>query len=547
MHNCSKNIKKLVTHSVAAACLFFALSAVPAQAFTVHAGAIDINDPGFTPDFQNVDRQWGLSKARFIDAWNKITGSNSVVVAIIDTGIDETHEDLARANFAPGYDFISNSAIAKGVDSDDNGHGTLVAGVLGAVTNNGIGIAGTNWQVTLMPIKALDGSGIGTSENVAKAIVWAVDHGATIINLSLGGVGFGQDLGLASAITYAFQHNVVIVAAAGNDTAPNGGDLDQDPVFPICDDNGKNMVIGVAAVDALDQKPSFSNYGKNCVDVSAPGKRILSTISRDPITRAKSPNSYAYASGTSLAAPFVSGQAALLKALFPSATNRQIRDRIISTTEPIDFANTTLCNGPCAGKIGTGRINVVNSISSPILPDVIAEGDLVQIIETNEIFVISGGKRLHVSSFVQQQRYGSSAPRQMYASQVSSFPEGQYAQPADGTLVKKAGASAVYFMQNGIRMPVSYDIFVQRAFSFDRVFTLADAELDSWLIGKFLPPSDGALVRSRTNRTVYWVVGGVLHPITAAFYVNRGLSVFPIVYFNDGDIKQFPKGEAYIR
>ncbi len=545
MYNYKRNLKKLIIYSTTL--LALACSAVPVQAFSVHAGAIDVNDPGFTSDSLNIDRQWGLSKAKFIDAWNKTTGSSSVVVAVIDTGIDETHEDLSRTTFIPGFDFITSTVLTPGTDSDDNGHGTLVAGILGAVANNGIGIVGTNWQVALMPLKALDSNGSGTSENVAKAIVWATDHGAFIINLSLGGVGFGQDVGLAKAITYAFQHNVVIVAAAGNDSAPNGGNLDQDPVFPICDDNGQNMVIGVAAVDALDQKPSFSNYGKNCVDVSAPGKRILSTISRDPITRAKSPNSYAYASGTSLAAPFVSGQAALLKALFPNATNRQIRDRIISTTDPIDAPNISLCNGPCAGKIGTGRINVASSLSSTILPEIIAEGDLVQVIETGEIFVISGGKRLHVSSFVQQQRYGNSAPRQVYTWQVLSFPEGQYAQPADGTLVKKASGSTVYFMQNGIKMPVSYDVFVQRKFTFDRVFTLGDVEMDAWLTGKFLPPSDGALARSRTNRTVYWVVGGVLHPITAAFYANRGLSVFPIVYFNDGDIKQFPKGEAYVR
>lgn len=544
-----RHYKKILTQYVAccAAVISVLFFAVPAQAFSVHGSALDVNDPGFTPDFQNVDRQWSLSKAKFIDAWNKTTGSNAVVVAIIDTGIDETHEDLRQATFVPGYNFITNAPIDVGTNSDDNGHGTLVAGILGAVSNNGIGIVGTNWRVSMMPVKALESSGSGASENVAKALMWATDHGANIINLSLGGVGFGQDLGLANAITYAFRHNVVIVAAAGNDTAPSGGNIDQEPVFPICDDNGQNMVIGVAATDAIDQKPAFSNYGKTCVDVSAPGKRILSTISLDPITRAKSPNSYAYASGTSLAAPLVSGQAALLKAAYPDATNAQIRDRIISTADPIDGLNTTQCSGPCAGKLGRGRINVAASLSTPILPEVITEGDLVQIVETDEIVVISGGKKLHVSSFVQQQRYGNALPKRVYVSQVAAFPEGQYAQPVDGTLVKKAGSPVVYYMQNGIKMPVTYEVFLQRKFGFDRVFTLSDAELDSWLTGRFLPPSDGALVRSRTNHTVYWVVGGVLHPITATFYSNRGLKVFPIAYFSDGDIKQFPKGEAYLR
>jgi subtilisin family serine protease len=297
-----------------------------ASAFAVTDALVAI-DPGYTDNSQNIDRQWALPRARFIDAWNKTTGNSSVVVAFVDTGVDQAHEDFQSSTFTAGYDFVSNKQIEPGSDSDDNGHGTLVAGVLGATTNNGVGVSGTNWHITLMPLKALDASGNGTSENVAKAIMWAADHGATIINLSLGGVGFGQDATLSSAISYAFKHNLVIVAAAGNDTAPNGGDLDKDPVFPICDDNAQNMVIGVTAIDVNDQKPSFANYGKSCVDVSAPGKRILSTIGRDPVTRAKAPNSYAYASGTSLAAPYVSGQAALLKAMYPTATNAQIRDR----------------------------------------------------------------------------------------------------------------------------------------------------------------------------------------------------------------------------
>ena len=158
----------------------------------------------------------------------------------------------------------------------------MVTGVLGATANNGLGVVGTNWQISIMPVKALDSIGQGDAATLAQAIVWAADNGAQFINLSVGGVGFGHDTTLANAVSYAFNKNVVIVAAAGNDLKVTGESLDQNPVFPICDDNNYNMVIGVAATDQNDQKADFSNYGHNCIDVSAPGKRILSTISIDP-------------------------------------------------------------------------------------------------------------------------------------------------------------------------------------------------------------------------------------------------------------------------
>ncbi|MBP9686214.1 MAG: S8 family serine peptidase [Candidatus Doudnabacteria bacterium] len=525
--------------------LLLSVASAP-QVFASISVALDATDPGFTSNPQNVDRQWALSKARFIDAWNKTTGSRSVVVAVVDTGVDQTHEDLKDGSFVPGYDFITNQNIAVGSDSDDNGHGTLIAGVLAATANNSVGVAGTNWQLTLMPIKALDATGNGSAEQVTKAIMWAADHGAHIINLSLGGVGFGQDTALANAVTYAFRRNIVLVSAAGNDAAAVGKDLDAEPVFPICDDNGENMIIGVAAIDVNDQKPGFSNYGKSCVDVSAPGKRILSTISRDPVTGAKTAHSYAYASGTSLATPFVSGQAALLRALYPDATNKQIRDRIIASTDPIDSLNLTQCNGVCTSKLGSGRINVVASIATQIIPEGVAEGDVVEVAETGMLYLISGGRRLPLSSFVRQQRFSTVIPRKVNLSLVQTYPEGQYAPPVDGTILKKASDPTVYWVSNGLKMPILYPVFQSRGLRFDRVVTLSESEVDSLLTGKLLAPTDGALVRSTTSRTVYWVVGGVLHPISASFYRSRGLQIFPLIYYSETDVRGFPKGEAYL-
>lgn len=513
----------------------------------IEAGIIT-NDPGFSSDPQNIDKQWGLVKAGFTEAWQKTTGSKSNIVAVIDTGIDATHEDLKTASYVPGFDFVNKQAIPLGVNSDDNGHGTLVAGILGATINNGIGIAGTNWQITLMPIKALDSQGKGDASTLAQAIVWATDNGAQFINLSVGGIGFGHDTTLANAIIYAFNKNVLVVAAAGNDVAVAGGNLDENPVFPICDDNNYNMVIGVAATDQNDNKPDFSNYGKNCVDVTAPGKRILSTINFDPLTKKFAPNSYAYGSGTSLAVPFVVGQAALIKALYPLATNIQIRDRIISTADPIDDINLIQCGGgSCRGFLGAGRINTLKSLQTAISQP-FAEGDLIKVADLNgAIYQISGGQKRLVSPFVFNQRFSGTVLKTAILNQLAGFPEGAYITPREGTLVKFNQSPTVYIIFNGQKLPVTYGVFLQNNFSFSNVNTLSYEELSSWVTGNFLPPREGTLVKGQKDKTVYWVVGQALHPINYAFFISRGLNLFPIMIIPDKDISAYPRGEAYIR
>ncbi len=509
--------------------------------------SISTNDPGFTLNPLDIDRQWGLVKAGFPEAWKRTYGSQSVVIALIDTGVDQTHEDLKGSTFTPGFDVLANNNLPIGSNSDDNGHGTLIAGVIAATPNNNIGIAGTNWNVTLMPVKALDKAGSGNSADVSQGIVWAVDHGAKIVNLSLGGVGFEHDTTLANAITYAYRHNVLVVAAAGNDVAVTGGNLDNDPVFPICNDNGENMVLGVAATDQFDLKAAFSNFGKACIDVSAPGKRILSTINHDPLTGAPSSNAYAYASGTSLAAPFVSGQAALLWALNPEATNKQIRDRIISSTDFIDNLNLSQCgSASCRGLVGTGRINVSKSLDQQIEKISLLEGDVVRVEETGLLYVINGGKKQLISAFVQNQRFSNIVPKSVRSSEIAKFPDGPYAEPLDGTLVKDPSSNTVYYIQQGLKLPLTYTIFQLRGFQFSQVHSLSFAEVNSWLTGSFLTPPEGMLVRTSKNRTVFWVVSGALHPINNSFFLKKGLSIFPVVYIQDSDIKSLPKGEAYI-
>lgn len=513
------------------------------------AGAISVtqlpNDPGFSTNPLNIDRQWGLYKSGIVDAWDKTKGSYGVKVAVLDTGIDETHEDLIGGNYTSGYNVITGQTIPYGSNSDDNSHGTLVSGVIAAIANNGLGIAGALWNATLMPIKALNSAGSGSSSDIAEGIVWAADNHADVINMSLGGLGFAHDTTLADAITYAYNKNVVIVAAAGNDVAVTGGNLDVSPVFPVCDDNGKNMVVGVTATDVNDLKPDFANFGKACIDVSAPGKRILSTTNHDPATGLPAPDSYAYASGTSLAVPFVSAQAALLRSLYPNASNQQIRDRIISTADPIDNLNLSQCAGhSCAGLLGGGRINVAKSLEQQF--PTINDGDVVQIRDTDTWYLINGGKKQLISPFVRNQRFSGVTPKLASLGELDNFPEGSFAEPLDGTLIKIANEPTVYYMSKGLRLPVTYQVFLMRGFSFNNIFTLSNTEVNSWVLGSFLAPPEGTLVRTGNNPTVYWVVSGVLHPINYNFWVNRGLNIFPVIYVSGGDLNGFSKGDPYI-
>ncbi len=518
------------------------------QDFQVKTSSVYINDPGFTVDYQNIDKQWGLVKAGFVEAWSQTVGSGSTTVAIIDTGVDTTHEDLQNVQLVDGYNFLTNTPITGRFNSDDNGHGTLVAGVLGAGANNGIGIAGTNWQISIMPLKVLDKTGKGDASAVSQAIIWAVDHGAKIINLSFGGIGFDHDVTLSNAISYAFAKNTLIVAAGGNDVAKSGGNLDQNPVFPICDDNGLNMVIGVGATDQNDLKADFSNYGKGCVDVMAPGKRILSTINFDPVTNKSAPNSYAYASGTSLAVPFVAGEAALIWALKPNLTAIQVRDRIIRSAENIDTINLSQCGGfSCEGLLGAGRINVKKALEAQTDSPVFSEGDLVESFTGGLVYQIIGGQKRPVSAFVRTQRFAGIGVKAATDVELSAYPEGSYAAPLDGTLVKNLQDGTVYTIDKGLKLPVTYLVFKQRGFSFQNVNVVSYPELNSWVSGNFLPPIEGTLVKAAKKKTIFWVVGQTLHPINFQFYKDRGLNIFPVLTVPDADLAGFPKGEAFIR
>jgi subtilisin family serine protease len=270
-----------------------------------------------TPDDPGIMYQWGLGSVAAYGAWDIDLGSHEVVVAVLDTGIDWTHPDIAPNIWSNddgyhGYNFIDDNWYpmddnVNGYDDNDEWvantytyHGTHVAGIVGAATNNGVGMAGLA-QVRLMAVKVMNDSGEGTDASVASGIRWATDNGAKVIVMSLGVEGIS--LPLQNAVNYASSRGVVLSAAAGNSGTSV---LTYPAAFP--------SVIAVGAIDESDRRASFSNFGEN-LDLMAPGVMIYSAMGG---------GSYQYLSGTSAAAPHVAGIAALMLSVNPALTPEEV-------------------------------------------------------------------------------------------------------------------------------------------------------------------------------------------------------------------------------
>ena len=298
------------------------------------------NDPLF-------EKLWGLSNVGQKDpagqtgvagvdinvekAWDIQTGSADTVVAVIDTGIDFNHPDLksnmwrneAEANGTAGVDDDNNGVVDdiygynavdnSGNPMDDQGHGSHCAGTIGAKGNDGVGVAGVNWDVQLMAVKFLDKNGSGTLENAIKAIDYATRMGAKIMSNSWGGGGFSQTL--FDSIKRTQEAGAVFIAAAGND----GSNNDSRPAYPASYDISN--IISVAAINNKGAKAEFSNYGKRSVHIGAPGVNILSTTG----------GKYSSFSGTSMATPHVAGVVALLWSNETQMNAAEIKNRILTT------------------------------------------------------------------------------------------------------------------------------------------------------------------------------------------------------------------------
>lgn len=270
------------------------------------------------------------------EAWAISTGSPNVIVAVVDTGVDYNHPDLA-ANMIGGYNAITGTTNPM----DDNGHGTHCAGTIGAVGNNGIGIAGVNWNGKIMPLKFMGSSGTGMTSDAIKAF-WGYARGARIFSNSWG--RYGTDSALRDAIN--LYPDALFVCASGNgDDYGNPYNTDSYPHSPSSLSNAN--ILSMTATDRNDNLASWANYGATTVDVAAPGVSIYSTIPG---------NSYGYKSGTSMATPHVAGVAALLKAVNPTSTVAQVKADIMDGVE-----QKSGLSGKC---VTGGRVNAYASLVS---------------------------------------------------------------------------------------------------------------------------------------------------------------------------------------
>jgi len=300
------------------------------------SGQVDFAEPNYlanailTPNDPSFSSQWGMTKILAPGAWDNTLGLNTVKIAILDTGIDNNHEDLAAK-------IVATNNFTSSTTSDDlYGHGTHVAGIAAAISNNAKGVAGVGFNCALMSGKVLKDDGYGTYDWIASGLCWAADSGAKVINMSLGGGGASTTL--ENAVNYAWGKGSVVVAAAGNSNTTAAS-------YPAYYTN----CIAVGATDNADNRASFSNYG-SWVDVAAPGVGIYSTLPNH--SNSIGALNYGSLNGTSMACPHVAGLAALVFASRPGATNASVRARIEQTCDPLS-----------GGWVAKGRVNAYRAVT----------------------------------------------------------------------------------------------------------------------------------------------------------------------------------------
>jgi serine protease len=307
------------------------------------------------PDDPSFSSQWAFDATGALAGWGLYPGAYGATggapLAVVDTGVSAAHPDLTgRVRTDLGASCLNLTPCVSGPATDDHGHGTHVAGIAGAATNNGVGVAGVAYSSPIIPVKVLDSTGSGYDSDVADGIIWAAQQGARVINLSLGGTYSQTD---CNAVSVAESMGGLVVAAAGNSSSSA-------PTAPAACPGA----VGVAATDELDLPASFSNFGSPDVFVSAPGVDIYSTW----------PGTYAWEDGTSMASPFVAGIAALRFGEHPESTPADVRRVLAASSDKVGGAlygsdpyNT--CDG-CGwnSSYGYGRVNVATALAIPTPP-----------------------------------------------------------------------------------------------------------------------------------------------------------------------------------
>jgi thermitase len=316
------------------------LARLQADPAVVYAEPNAIATTDATPNDPGYPNQWGLAQIQAPQSWDIQSGSVGVVIAIVDTGIDSQHPELSSKS-VQGWNFDASSpSYNTAATADDNGHGTHVAGIAAAATNNSLGVAGTCPNCLLMPVKVLGANSNGTYDAVASGIIYAADRGARIINLSLSGPIFSQ--ALQDAVNYAASRGALLIAAAGNNSTNAA-------MYPAALPN----VMAVAATNSDDLRAGFSNFN-SYISVAAPGVGIYST-SWSPTNG----STYISMNGTSMSTPFVAGLAGLLAAQDGNRTSAVLRGLIETSADDLDLPGWDQ-------DTGYGRINALRALSGRI-------------------------------------------------------------------------------------------------------------------------------------------------------------------------------------
>ncbi|MFC2037100.1 S8 family serine peptidase [Chloroflexota bacterium] len=368
------------------------------------------NDPGF-------NRQWAHTLINSVDAWDITTGSPSLIIASLDSGIDENHPDL-QAKIVPGYDFVDQDANPH----DLHGHGTHVAGVAAASTHNGIGIAGVDWQARIMPVRVLDAEGGGWASDIADGIQWAFRNGARVLSLSLGGSLNSQTM--QDAVNAAHTAGSLVVAAMGN--CRTYDPIDCPSVNPIMYPAGYDKVMAVAATGPTDLYAPYSQYGPHC-DIAAPGgdmgflhdsDGVYSTMPTYPVymtTVYGYYTDYDYAHGTSQAAPYVAGLAALVWAADPALSADQVQNVIKSTAKDLGAPGWD-------PDYGHGRIDALAALQEVAIP---GTPTLLPIQNSggNDTYLVDWNDVSNADSYTLQEdnHFDFSSPTVRYAGPESQF------------------------------------------------------------------------------------------------------------------------------
>ena len=545
------------------------------------------NDPSYST------HQAYIPQIHVNDAWNETAGSQSVTVAVLDTGVDLDHPDLSGniwnnsdeitgngidddkngyIDDRNGYDFVNNNASPN--PKVDNGsfneagmhHGTVVAGLIGAVGNNAVGITGVNWDTSIMAVRVLNSDGQGEIFNIAQGIRYATDNGADVINMSLS--GFAESQGLNDAIDYAYSKGSVVIAAAGNAAiGAFGENIDIVQTYPACSDNGENQVIAVAALDSNDKKAAFSDYGTKCIDMSAPGVDLYSTQTIDPGNGLN----VAYGSGwsgTSFSAPLVSGVAALLLSENPSLSNKQIGEILIASGDNVDNKSSVIFAGKMGVKVNAKRAIITAKTTEGVNNDGDDSGNGTPDNPTNEaverdlegkilgqlrgdvnIYLIDPESKIrhvipHDDIFYS---WGFQKEDIQILDSVSEYALGEPIKFRDGFLIKGTEAPVYLVTENGQRTWITNEAtFYALGYSFDQVFWISDAEvsqypkLSEWSISYQHP--NGALFKYATDARVYLIENGFKRPFMSEdAFLSRGYYFKYVLTLPDTE--SYPTGE----